>query len=130
MKRRVLWFPLIAGCLLSFGCDFCGSRIVREVPSPNGSKRAVLFERDCGATTSFSTQVSIISVGKKLSNENGNIFIADANHDSVPVDSQGVMAVDIAWKNNQEVEITYPTRARIFLRAPDYQGIRIGYKTN
>jgi len=98
--------------------------------SPNDSKRVVLFERDCGATTDFSTQISILPVGQQLGTSAGNIFVADANHDIVSVDSHGVMAVDITWKNDQEIEITYPTRARIFLKAPEYQGIRIVYKMN
>ena len=131
MRRQVLGFLISAGCLLlSFGCDLCDNRIVREMLSPNDSKRVVLFERDCGATTDFSTQISILPVGQQLGTSAGNIFVADANHDIVSVDSHGVMAVDITWKNDQEIEITYPTRARIFLKAPEYQGIRIVYKMN
>jgi len=131
MRRRVLGFLISAGCiLLSFGCDVCNNRMVREIPSPNGSKRAVLFERDCGATTDFSTQVSILPVGKKLGTSAGNTFVADSNHGIVSVDSQSVIAVDIAWKNDQEIEITYPTRARTFLKASEFQGIRIVYRMN
>ena len=61
--------------------DSCGNDVLADVPSPSGERRAVVFQRDCGATTGFSVQVSILRRGKSLPNEAGNTFTADANHD-------------------------------------------------
>jgi hypothetical protein len=33
------------------------------MPSPDGRRDAVMFQRDCGATTGFSTQISILDTG-------------------------------------------------------------------
>ena len=53
--------------------SLCGNTLLAETPSPEGNLRAVVFERNCGATTSFSTQVSVdaalraASTGRELS---------------------------------------------------------------
>lgn len=51
--------------------------------SPSGKLTAISFVRDCGATTDFSSQVSIIPAGQKLKNEAGNAFIAGGKIDLV-----------------------------------------------
>lgn len=60
------------------GCnDFlCGNEVIRRLDAPDGKHSAVLFQRDCGATTGFSTQISILDVGEDPSG-GGNAFIAD-----------------------------------------------------
>ncbi len=90
----------------------------------------MVFERDCGATTSFSTQVSIIGAGEVLPNAAGNLFAADSSHGIVHEDSHGVMNVTVEWKSDTQVEISYPSGARAFLRAPEYRGIRVNYRAN
>jgi len=40
--------------------DPCGNTIVEALPSPDGSHKAVVFVRNCGATTDFSTQMSVL----------------------------------------------------------------------
>ncbi len=37
----------------------------------------MLFERNCGATTGFSSQISLIKADKVLNNEAGTIYIVD-----------------------------------------------------
>lgn len=66
--------------------DLCGNTLLAETPSPEGNLRAVVFERNCGATTSFSTQVSVIESGSTLPNEGGNVFIATTGHGKAPSD--------------------------------------------
>ncbi len=56
--------------------DLCANSIVVEAVSPSGEKKAVLFERSCGATTGFSSQLSVISANADLSNEGGNAYVA------------------------------------------------------
>ncbi len=55
----------------------CGNEIVQDVRSPDGRHRAMLFQRDCGATTGFSTHVSIVGVSKDLADDSGNVLVAD-----------------------------------------------------
>ena len=66
------------------GPSMCGNEVVAQYPSPNGLERLVVFQRDCGATTGFSTQASILPIGKGLKDDSGNVFIADTDHGAAP----------------------------------------------
>lgn len=56
----VFLFGLIT-CVGGMFDDICGNKIIQEIPSPNRKLKAVIFTRDCGATTGFSTQISLLS---------------------------------------------------------------------
>ena len=115
--------------LALISCDMCGNEVVKEVVSPSGTYKAVLFERDCGATTSDSTQIAILEAGKSLPNRSGNIFSADSNHGIASVGSHGTMNVAISWKSDHQLEINDPAAARVFSQMAEYHDIRIAYKT-
>jgi hypothetical protein len=69
------------GLLLLVGGVFdgmCANRVAAEYPSPDARRRAVVFERDCGATTGFSAQVSVLSSDERLPNEAGNVCVVEA----------------------------------------------------
>ena len=78
VPARVLSLGLTV--VLSSSCGRCGNDEVVRVPSPDAKFEAVVFQRDCGATTGFSTQVSVVTKGASLPNEAGNVFIADTDH--------------------------------------------------
>lgn len=63
------------------GWGFCENTIYQELASPNISRRAVVFERNCGATTGFSTQLSVLSANEELMNDSGNTYIVDGQPD-------------------------------------------------
>ena len=63
------------------GWGFCKNTIYQELASPNISRRAVVFERNCGATTGFSTQLSVLSANEELMNDSGNTYIVDGQPD-------------------------------------------------
>ena len=46
--------------------DMCGVDIVNERYSENKKVRAVLYQFDCGAMDSFSTQVSVLNANEDL----------------------------------------------------------------
>lgn len=48
--------------------------------SPDGTRKVVVFLRNCGATTKYSTQASILFSNDSLPNEAGNILIIDGGH--------------------------------------------------
>ena len=98
-----------------------------RVPSPDGRWEAVLFERDCGATTDFATHVSLLSAGAKLPNKAGNVFTADSDHGQAPLVAGNVISVSIKWAGRDSLEIRYDRRARVFSREPKVQGISIVY---
>ena len=77
--------------------DMCGNDIYSETLSPNGELKAVIFQRDCGATTGFSTQVSILDTDETLENDGGNIFRMDGHpNDAAPI---------ISWESDSALTI-------------------------
>src|SRR6266508_912458 len=82
-RRLVKAGVVLAACMSLHGCDeLCRNDVTSDVISPSGKHHAVVFQRDCGATTGFSVQVSVLPAGKRLENQGGNAFVADDGHDS------------------------------------------------
>ncbi len=77
--------------------DVCGHTIYAELASPDIRYKAIVFERNCGATTDFSTQISILPMTETLPNESGNIFVLTGHPD--------VHRVKLKWLSNTEVFI-------------------------
>lgn len=118
---------LVLALLLSGTDDFCGNSPLLEVPSPSGDWKVVVFERNCGATTGFSTQVSVIKAGTSLPNEGGNLFVADTNHNAAPSGPGGGPAVRVTWVAPSNIRIEHHPLARLIKAQPSYSGIRIDY---
>jgi hypothetical protein len=109
--------------------NMCGNEIVAEIRPPDFRHKAVEFERDCGATTDVSTQVSVMESQKKLgSDDTGNAFTADSNHGSVSVHSSGVMELDMKRLNSNTLEIEYPAGARVFSSNNNVGEVAIQYR--
>lgn len=77
--------------------DGCGHTIYAELASPDNRYKAIVFERNCGATTDFSTQISILPMTETLPNESGNIFVIAGHPD--------VHRVKLKWLSNTEISI-------------------------
>ncbi|MFZ0814338.1 MAG: hypothetical protein WAM78_02400 [Candidatus Sulfotelmatobacter sp.] len=108
------------------------TEVVGYVPSPDGKWDVVLMIRNAGATTDYSTQLSVISAGERVSRElalcrPGNVFIADGNHGAVAVDHRGSMHVDVVWQSPNLVLITFPPRARVFKQERRFQSVIVNY---
>lgn len=94
----VVGVPLaIAGLFIHAPSDICGNEVYTEVLSPNKEYKAVVFQRDCGATTGFSAQISIIDSGDELENESGNIYIIDGHPKDV--------SPRVRWASDTELRI-------------------------
>lgn len=89
----------IVGLFISFLGDMCGNQIYKEYLSPSKSLKAIIFQRDCGATTGFSTQISILDSDEELDNESGNIFVINGHPNNV--------APILNWKNNNKLNIQH-----------------------
>jgi hypothetical protein len=95
----------------------CGNIPNGERPSQTGSLRAVQFTRDCGATTQFSTHVSILARGATLPNEAGAVFSADETHE-----------LYLDWNGDRELVISYPRGLRTFHKSSRWNDVAIRYK--
>ncbi|MBN8811625.1 MAG: hypothetical protein J0I39_10005 [Sphingomonas sp.] len=107
--------------------DDCGNRIVSRIDAPGGARSAVLFQRDCGATTGFSTQVSILSGGQAPAGR-GNAFIADADHGAARRGAWGGPWAEIRWLRADHLEVRYAPGSRIFLKRETVSGVRVSYR--
>jgi hypothetical protein len=110
---------------LTAGCNLCGNEEISRFPSPDGQIEAVIFERDCGATTDFSTQISIVSKGASVRSGVGNAFIGDSNHGAAPAAKWGGPPAQVRWLTNRRVVISVHPATRISVQQSSVQ-VRTG----
>ena len=102
---------LIAGC-----APMCKNEVSAVVRSPSGKMKAVVFDRGCGATVRFNTQVSVLSAQAALPNDAGNVLIVD---DDVPL--------TLHWESDGSLQIAGTLSSHIFKQEKIVAGIRITY---
>jgi hypothetical protein len=78
----LLSMVMIVGCTQSH----CENDVIRGMPSPDGTKIAFVFRRHCGATTGWSTDVSVIAMRSALRSGPGNVLVVGDNQ-----------AVKVSW---------------------------------
>jgi hypothetical protein len=105
-----LYIFLLIGALMGG----CGNDLLATIPSPRGSRKLVIFQRDCGATTGFSTQASLLPAHERLRGS-GNVFIADTDHGKAPSGPVGGPQLDARWIAEDTLELRYHPQARVFL---------------
>jgi hypothetical protein len=125
----VLVGVLIAAALIfgpfGLGLDSdCRNTVLREQPSPDGKRIAVLFDRFCGANTDRSHQVSILAPGERPRG-GGNAFVSDDNHGAAPRRDGSYVA--LRWLSPKDLLIAYEARARTFKKADQVDGVSIVY---
>lgn len=82
--------------------DMCCNQFISQSFSPDKDLKAILFKRDCGATTAYSYQVAVLNPWDSLSNaDTGNVFV-----------SYGTSS--LKWKDNRTLLITRKSAERIF----------------
>lgn len=119
---------LAAGVLILSGCsNACSNTVVDRANSPDGLHSAMMFQRDCGATTSFSTQVSVVERGKEPSG-GGNTFRADDDHGASPDGEWGGPWAQITWLAPDHLLIRYAAKSRLFAQEDKVSGIKISYQ--
>ncbi len=121
----VLYFGMIA---YTFSSGMCGNTIVETKISPNYSHKIILFERNCGTTTDFSTQISILKNEEDLEDESGNIFSADSDNGKAILTKKGTINIKIEWLSDKKILIEYDKSARVFEIEKSIDGIEIEYK--
>ena len=119
---------ILTALILCSGCsDLCQNTVASRSLSPDGNHVAVLFQRDCGATTGFSTQISILDANGKPSG-GGNAFVADDDHGAARVgDWEGSWA-GITWLSSEHLLIRYAAKSRLFKQKERVSGVNITYQ--
>ena len=101
----------IAGC-----SDMCGSQLLHALESPNGKLKVVSYLYDCGATTDFSTQVSILRTGESIESS-GNVFV-----------SKGKNNIRFRWSSASELIIGNTKGLETYKQEKEFDGVSITYK--
>ena len=112
-----------AGCFNLAGD--CKNTVVKSIDAPDGRWRAVLFERSCGATTGFTTQISILAKGAPVKGS-GNVFVADQGDPAYRTAWGGPWA-DMAWTSARSLNVDFDGRAKVFVQEPSHRAIRIQF---
>jgi hypothetical protein len=127
MMRFVRLSTLVPVTILLASCDpGCGNEVLQDVPSPDGRRHAVTFERDCGATTDFSTQVSVLTKARSIAG-GGNVFVVDSDHGKAAAGPGGGPNVTVRWVDARTLEIRYDSRSRIFTQQVRHDDTDIKY---
>jgi hypothetical protein len=125
MMRRIGSVLPILLCLGACSSPLCSSKTVTSLRSPTGEHRAVMFMRECGATTDFTTQVSI---DPQIWQWVGNVFVADA-YDGGRREDWGGPWADIRWTGPNELLVTYDRHARVFDRNAAVGDVKVTYRS-
>lgn len=129
MKTRSLLFSLlyVAGLLLAFCAAYIGLAAFsmpdcdverrESTPSPDGKHVAIVFGVDCGATTGFNTQLSLLPSD------------AAFDRDRFPpvLVLKDKWTLDIRWVSDVAVFVAVPKGAYEYKRVADSGGISVTY---
>ena len=113
---RLLMVRLLAVLPACTGDADCENEIREVLVSPDGAKKLVIFSRDCGATTGFNVQISVLDRSRDLSDAAGNLFIS------------GEGKVKAVWKNERKVVIGFEKGLEIFKPEQSSDGIEAEYR--
>lgn len=116
------------GWLLSGLPDPCDNDVVAVLPSPRGEHRVVVFVRGCGATTSNSTQVSLLERDEPLGSGGGNLLIVDDNRGKAPIARHGGPFVEAQWIDEHTVLLKHHLSARVVKKKDAVGRIRASYR--
>ncbi|WGM37498.1 hypothetical protein [Caulobacter sp. NIBR1757] len=115
---RAVGILLLTGLFLAAGCsqpsiaNLCENTEISRVSSPDGRHDAVLFERSCGATTGFSSQVSIVRHAAKVDGS-GNVVVLDDDQGAAPAAAWGGPDVDLGWTAADQLVVRHHPSARV-----------------
>ncbi len=111
MKTRY-WLMLLTACLAAF-CfvvyrDFdlagCGADIYKTLLSPDGRSTAISYNFDCGATTGFSTQLSILPAKALFDRDKyPPVLILDNKWD-----------LNMQWNDNASLHVAIPKSVHVY----------------
>ncbi len=105
----------------------CGGEIYATAQSPDKQLTAYAFQRDCGATTGFTTFVILRGSGEKLD------LTDDLVSDEIIFGAKGDYHPKLRWANKDDLQVTFargdaPVSKDIFDQRIKYWETRIVYQ--
>jgi hypothetical protein len=129
MKSTI--YILIIGLLLNSCVSLynCENGLINEYPNPSKTQKAILFYRDCGATTSKSLQLSLIPMNDKLNQKLiGNVLTCEFDSGSmIPLKTNEI--IQINWINDTSLTISLNNGLETFIKKSEFLSVKIKYKS-
>ena len=119
-----LVFPS-AGCGLD---DPCANAVISRVKSPDGVKEAIVFERDCGATTRSSTQLSVLGAGSAFLEQPTTWAATQAGNAAVTEGTSSEVGISVNWASSNRLVVIRPAGARSFKAEQVVGGVTLEYR--
>ena len=107
------------GVALWIFANFCGTTVHQIIRSPNLHRTAVIFDIDCGATTNFNTQLSIIDAVVP--------FSSDRDLPSLVIN--GPHTLYVRWLSDTKLEVSLRPYWRIYRKDDRAGDVEIRYRT-
>ena len=101
-----MWEPFVS----------CGDTVVCQSASPDGRTMATLFERNCGATTSISTQACLHRASKRYNSKMEPFLVLETTN-----------KVTLSWESQHVLAVHLPMDARLFRKVETQDGVAIKY---
>jgi len=110
----------------------CRNTSKKEVRSPDGKLKVVVYNHGCGATTGFMTGISIIPVDHPLKDsDEANVLLAGNlaqkfSRDNSNTLIEGEMNFDAKWDGNTNLTVYY-SELRVIEKHEQYDGVTIRF---
>jgi hypothetical protein len=106
--------------LLCTGCsDACSNSLEQRLPSPDGKNDAVVFVRDCGATTDYSAQLSIVAP-MEMPQGAGSVLTTELGSSNA--------GFQVRWLAPDRLVVQLPSDIAVFKQKQHLGGIVITYE--
>src|SRR6266576_3283191 len=100
-RKNSLFLGLVCSLIWLVSCNPCSDTPRSKATSADGRLVANFYERNCGATTDFSSMVNVQSTSDKFRAEEGLLFVAKGRYD-----------LSVSWTGPRTLLITCPSCAR------------------
>ena len=122
--------------IVSTGCvSLCENTGINQYLSPEGKWKAIVFRRNCGALSWWTTEVSIVSASDGVpKGDIGNVATVMDNRESGSFvsNSAGVIELRIRWLSDRTILVSAPRKALLWRKADHvglFQRVEIQYSS-
>lgn len=86
-----------------------------------------MFVTNCGATTSYVTQVAILPIGEGVTGRSGYVFAATTDHGKASEGPGGGPFVRVIWADPMNLTVLFDRRAAVFKKDATQSGVSVRY---
>lgn len=115
-----------------FGLAACASqtesanKILAEIAFPFSESKAVIFERAGNDVIGATTHVSVLPIAEDLSDEPGNVFIADSADDGTTASL--ARGIKVKWLDAKTLKISYSGATGVYRNESSFGSVAITYE--